>query len=299
MNNKIQPLLFVLLFISICAGTNVLAQTPFDAFAIFLGESYGITFTPTADTIFFVRNRGGGSKLQIWQTVRTSGVWGIPMPAFFSDFNLIQNQPYVAPYGDAIYFSSRPDENSWADIYAVYKSNGVWSKPKRLSDSVNSKANECQPAISKNKNLYFTRRISDSNILRSDFNGTNFSAAIPLSSYINTIRNESDAYISPDEDYLIFTANRLDRLSETDLFISFRKNELWSFPQNLGLPINSEKSEFAPFVDQKNALLYFSRVDKPSEKRITTIFFIPLKDIQLERLRKQAYFYHEVKSISK
>jgi len=273
----------------------VLAQTLFNSSAIFARESYGVTFTTTADTLFFVRSHGGKEKLQIWQSVKTEGVWSKPLPAFFADFNEIQNQPYVSPYGDAIYYSSKPDENSWADIYVVYKIEGVWGEPQRLSNSINSNANECQPAVSKNNTLYFTRSVSDNNIFRSTIVGNELSLALPLSPYINTIRNESDAYISPDEDYIIFTANRHDRLSETDLFVSFRKNDLWSYPQHFGIRINSEKSEFAPFVDQKNKLFYFSRLEIIGEQKKYKIYLIPLNELHLERLKKQAYFHLNVK----
>src|SRR5690606_14410307 len=62
----------------------------------------------------------------------------------------------------------------------------------------------------------------------------------------NSSYSDSDPFISPDEDYMIFTSNRPGGYGSNDLYISFYKNEKWDTPINLGNEINTSNNEYAP-----------------------------------------------------
>ncbi|MDX1471089.1 MAG: hypothetical protein R3213_06300, partial [Flavobacteriaceae bacterium] len=82
----------------------------------------------------------------------------------------------------------------------------------------------------------------------------------PVAGRINTPGYEFNAFIAPDESFMIFSGyNRPDGFGGGDLYISFRKdNEQWSEPKNLGEGINSNKLDYCPFVDMNSKTLYFT-----------------------------------------
>jgi hypothetical protein len=102
--------------------------------------------------------------------------------------------------------------------------------------------------------------------------------------------NESNPYISPEEDYLIFLSDRKGGYGDTDLYISFKKNGKWSIPQNLGSQVNSAISEFCPGVDQKNELFFFSRTEMVGKQRVENIYYIKLKELNLSGLKNTARY---------
>jgi hypothetical protein len=117
-----------------------------------------------------------------------------------------------------------------------------------------------------NGNFYFTRDDSTKNqkddIYVSVFNEGSYEIPTPLPKTINSDSYEYNAFIAPDESYLLFGGyNRKDGLGSGDIYISRRTNKGWSMAENLGPDINSDKMDYCPFV--KDGILYFtSRRDK-------------------------------------
>lgn len=78
--------------------------------------------------------------------------------------------------------------------------------------------------------------------------------------------NSSDDEITPqllsDTKTLLFSSNGFSGFGNFDLYVSYRLDDTWknwSEPINLGSKINGEGSECAPFYDEKNQLLYFTK----------------------------------------
>ena len=115
-----------------------------------------------------------------------------------------------------------------------------------------------------------------------------YQKAIPLEATINSDKNESNPYIAPTEDYLIYFSDRTGGFGDTDLYISFKKNHKWSYPINLGNKVNSQIGEFCPGVDLKNKLFTFSRTQVDNGKRIENIYSIPIKNLKLNKLKRSA-----------
>jgi hypothetical protein len=88
----------------------------------------------------------------------------------------------------------------------------------------------------------------------------------PLPDAINTQAFEADVYVAPDESFLIFTAiGRPDEIvgvhpeyTRGDLYISFRRNGVWSPAQSLGSNINSAAADFAPSVSPDGKYFFFT-----------------------------------------
>ena len=86
-----------------------------------------------------------------------------------------------------------------------------------------------------------------------------WSAAVSISSKINTPLNEGASTISADGRTMIFTVcGRKDALGSCDLFIARKNGEHWSKPKNLGKNVNSKYWESQPSLSADGKTLYFT-----------------------------------------
>jgi outer membrane protein OmpA-like peptidoglycan-associated protein len=135
--------------------------------------------------------------------------------------------------------------------------------PLNMGDSVNSVHSEYFPSVSIDGNeLVFTRRLNNFN---EDFFVTHknknqiWTKSIPLPGAINTDENEGAQCVSQDGEWLIFTGcNNPTGFGSCDLWISYKTNNGWSEPENLGPNINTEFWESAPSLSPDKRDLYFS-----------------------------------------
>jgi hypothetical protein len=63
--------------------------------------------------------------------------------------------------------------------------------------------------------------------------------------------------LSADGKFMIFASDKTGSLGGMDLFITRKKNNTWSAPENLGDAINTSGNEYYPYLDNENNL-YFS-----------------------------------------
>lgn len=180
-------------------------------------------------------------------------------------------EPFMTHDGLRLYFASnRPltkkeqkpkDYDIW---YSERKcKNCPWTEPVNLGLPVNTTANEFYPSVTKNNNLYFTSTYEfgkgKDDIFFSKFINGKYLTPESLSPAINSEGYEFNAYIDPDESYMIFSGyNRKDGVGHGDLYISFRDNNHWMPAINLGPQINSVSLDYCPFYDHKNHILYFT-----------------------------------------
>ena len=76
---------------------------------------------------------------------------------------------------------------------------------------------------------------------------------------INSPHLENGASISNDNKTIYFTSNRPGGYGSTDIYVSYLEaNGRWGKPKNLGVNINSERDEEAPFISKSGQHLYFS-----------------------------------------
>jgi len=191
-----------------------------------------------------------------------------------------------APDGLTLYFASnRPlqgegDAKKDMDIWYVKRRTlkGEWSKPINMGAPINTTGDEFYPSIATNKNLYFTKEKSGPkgkpDIMFSGWNGSTYTTPVPLPDAINTDSDEYNAFIAPDESFVIFGGyRRKDGLGSGDLYISYRDADgNWSKAKNMGKGVNSRYMDFCPFVDWKTKTLYFtSRRSSVTRKNFTTL----------------------------
>lgn len=202
---------------------------------------------------------------------KESGVWLEPKMVSFSG-RYKDLEPFLAPDGLRLYFASnRPLADSIGqpkdfDIWYVQRTtiDAAWGRPINVGSPINTEHNEFYPSITQNNNLYFTSDAPSSkgkdDIFYSAWNNDRYASPLSLSGSINTEGYEFNAYVSPDESFIIFSGyNREDGLGSGDLYISHKDEaQNWGVAANLGESINSKYMDYCPFMDLNSQTLYFT-----------------------------------------
>lgn len=143
---------------------------------------------------------------------------------------------------------------------------------KNMGENINSANDEYLPAITADEQtLIITVRrpkdaqtISQATKLEEDFyissqNNGVWTKAEPIGPPLNTHGNEGAQCISPDGQYIYFTAcNRDDGLGSCDIYFSKKTGNGWTTPVNLGSPVNTSAWESQPSISADGKTLYFA-----------------------------------------
>lgn len=223
--------------------------------------------SPAGDELFYTISHPRGFSA-IMFSKKLNGLWTQPEIAPFSgrynDF-----EPTYSPDGNRVLFSSsRPDENlpegGTTRIWVVHKIGDTWGEPQIINIPVDSNTHLFSPTITKNGNLYFNATIQGGigreDIWMSRFNNGQYNEPEPIGTAINTPMSEFNAFVCPNEEYLIFTSwGRDDDRGRGDLYISF-KNEVgeWEPAVNMGDQINSTGIDYNPYVTADRKYFFFS-----------------------------------------
>lgn len=134
--------------------------------------------------------------------------------------------------------------------------------PMNMGDAINSAESEYFPSLTiDGQEFIFTRRLNGANedFFTSARTGNNWSAASPLAGNVNTPQNEAAQNISQDGEWLVFTGcYRPDGFGSCDIYISYKQENGWSEPINLGDWINSDQWESQPCLSPDKRELYFA-----------------------------------------
>jgi hypothetical protein len=232
------------------------------------------TISPVGDEIFFTLQQRGFISSTILHLIKNNGKWGKPGVAPFSG-RFHDLEASFSPDGQFVYFSSdRPGNSNTGkknfDIWRVKKlPNSKWSEPENIGPIVNSDKNEFYPSVARNGNLYFTveadygKGSEDIVVCRSTNNGYSKPESLPED--INTKYDEFNAFVDPDEQFIIFSSyGRPDDLGGGDLYISHKDNKgNWQPVKHLPVPINSASLDYCPYVtpDQKYLIFTSNRLN--------------------------------------
>lgn len=183
-------------------------------------------------------------------------------------------EPCISPDGKKFFFvSNQPNisadvEKGSYDIRLMNRINDKWSEPENLSDQINTDSDEYFPSVTNDGTIYFTRESEDGTnaIYRSRFVNGKYSQSEKLPDIVNFGADRFNAFISPDEDYLIVSVFRAkDGFGATDYFILFRNSDdTWQDPINMGEKVNSRFNEYSPYVSRDGKYFFFMSM-KPDE----------------------------------
>jgi hypothetical protein len=234
-----------------------------------------IAISAGRDEIVFTLGDYRQSKRCLVMIKKAGEKWGEKEILSFSGlYNDIE--PCFSADGNKLYFAStRPIEITSTkrdyNIWVSERQNNGWSIPEALPSVINTDNDEFYPSVTSNNNLYFTSErkngFGSEDILLSTFADGKYSDPVTLDTCINSSADEFNAYISPEENLIIFSSyGRNDDMGGGDLYYSKKDNNgKWINSKNMGPLINSGKLDYCPFADIPGGNFYFT-----SERTIPT-----------------------------
>ena len=222
---------------------------------------FGSVVTRDGQTIYFAVENGRYSEIQSISFVGNR--WGPPRsvvgrPSFSA------NDPFLSPDERRLYFITKVGEHY--DIAFVERESidsESWGSPQFAPAPINSDANEYYISFTKAGDLVFA---SDRNATtRGDFDiyvarnrGKNPALLERFGQAINGPGYEADAFIDPDERFVIFSSNRRGGRGRGDLYISFASANGWSQAISMGDSINTKGHQLCPFVTADGRFLFYT-----------------------------------------
>jgi hypothetical protein len=226
-----------------------------------------VAMMPDGSELYFAVSVG--AQTVIMETRQREGVWTEPVVAPFSGVHF-DIEPCISHDGRRFFFlSNRPAEGQepqpgWAnqDIWVMDRVGDEWSDPVNLGPPVNTEAGEFFPSLTRDGTLYFTREGEDgvSAIYRARPDGDGFAEPERLGPEVNHGRNRFNAYVDPDERYLIVPSmGREDGLGGVDYYVVFRsEDDRWSEPVNMGPVVNQAAGrEWSAQLSPDGRFLFF------------------------------------------
>ena len=226
------------------------------------------TISPAGDEIFYSVQQRDFSVSVILRMVKRNNQWTGPEVAPFSGgYNDLEAS--FSPDGKRIYFcSNRPstvtDTTDDFDIWFVNKTATGWSEPVHAGFVINSPANEFYPSVARNGNLYFTATLKNGkgseDIVMSEWKNGEYAPPVSLPDAINSKGDEYNAFIDPDEQFILFTApGRQGGFGRGDIYMSKKDaGGNWLPAKNLGPGINTAANDYCPYVTPDKKFFFFS-----------------------------------------
>lgn len=227
-----------------------------------------IAISPDGKEIYFCIAIGNYTYSTILYMQEVNGIWQPPAIVPFSGGpGIIDFEPAFSPDGSRLYFlSTRPDGDEPPgdqDIWVVERTGNGWGEPMNLGEPVNTDGGEFFPSLTREGTLYFTRNEKGSplnQIYRSRVENGAFQEPELLPSQVNCGTNRFNAFIAPDEQYIIVPAQGMkDTYDGVDYYIVFRNSEdRWSDPINMGPAVNRDNARgWSPYVSPDGKALFF------------------------------------------
>ena len=208
----------------------------------------------------------GSFQTILYRTRNAKGIWSKAEVAPFAG-NYSDLEPVFTQDGKGLFFcSNRPISGTNIkdfDIWFVEKHNGKWGEPKNLGSPVNTDKDEFYPSVSASGNLYFTAAykngIGKEDIYMARKNNDKYDEPVPLDTAVNSKTYEFNAFVSPDESFIIFSSfGRKDDLGGGDLYMSV-KDEKGNWRPAIHLTaLNSNRIDYCPFVSGNKKILFFT-----------------------------------------
>lgn len=230
-------------------------------------DEFGGTLAPDGKTLYFDKTVPAHYLYVLCESKFVNGKWDKPEVLPFSGLYR-DSDPVLSPDGETMFFASdRPVTPKAADerrfqIWQVEKMNREWSNPTLVPGAINTEGSQVFASVTNDGTMYFTssRKTGNYDIFRSKLVDGKHEEAEDLGPNINGAGIASlEAWIAPDESYLLIGSfGREGGYGNSDLFVSFNENGVWSKPVNLGPIVNTSAREYSPRVTADGEWLYFA-----------------------------------------
>ncbi len=155
-----------------------------------------------------------GFNFNVWTSELKNGVWQKPIPVgspIASSGN--EFYPIITNSGN-LYFNSDKGGNS--DIYFSRRIDGKYQDPIRLPDNINSVRKEADAFVARDESYIIFVRVDEpdgfgnSDLYISFNKGNNiWTDPVNMGSEVNGDQIDGSPYVTPDDNYLIFTTGRM------------------------------------------------------------------------------------------
>ena len=230
-------------------------------------EAFLITSKNGMELYFgIIRDRNSKIVTDFYGMHETGSGWSQPeITSFSADYT----DGYLAmhPNGSRIYFQSNrpidPSESGYEwNIWYTDRNNNGWSNPKPIGGPINGINHVSGPSVTNDGTMYYTLMEIGGvqEFYRSKLTGGVYGKPERLPDIVNSVKQQFDSYISPDESYLIFNTMLEDSFGGIDLYVSFRdENDNWSKPINLGPKVNTADDESSATISPDGKYIFFGR----------------------------------------
>lgn len=158
------------------------------------------------------------------------------------------------------------EEKYFEDIYFSFKEKGEWTKPIRMSDSINTESHDACLYISPDGQMMYVYQFENASdaggsIFETRKIGNDWTKPEKLIADINSRYWETDASLSPNGNTIFFTSDRPGGIGEENRDIWMMKKLPtgdWAKIQNLGSTVNTPYDEESPYLHPDGKTLYFS-----------------------------------------
>lgn len=268
----IFPLLITLIFSTSSFGQNNAAG---DTVAVLFEPGLISTKYPNRDIaisadgseIYYTLQSYKREVSVIMQLTKSNGKWSKPQVAAFSGQHG-DLEPAFSPDGKRLYFVSNRSADGGTkkdyDIWYVDKKDGKWGEAQNIGLPVNTEMNEFYPSVTNKGDLYFTAEYKDNkgkeDIYVSRLVDGKYTKPESISEAVNSETYEFNAFVAPDESYILFTSyGRPDDMGGGDLYISIKDDQdKWSPARRLSNTVNSTALDYCPFVSPDGKYFYFT-----------------------------------------
>jgi Tol biopolymer transport system component len=194
------------------------------------------------------------------------GGWTSPtvvsFAGMFSDL-----EPAFSADGQTLYFvSNRPTtgtERKDFDIWKVTRSSSGWNAPVNVGSPINTEEDEFYPSITNSGNLYYTAAYAGGtgkeDIYVAKWKNNQYQQPIALDTAVNSRFYEFNAFVAPNEQYILFTSyGRKDDAGGGDLYMSNKDAKGNWLPAKNMKNINSNQLDYCPYVSPDGKSLFFT-----------------------------------------
>lgn len=236
------------------------APTPFT-------RAYGLTESNDGEVRVFAKEDRDLTELFEMRR-QEDGSWSEPAALDFPHSKKLTNPSFSFADGMLYYVS---DEEIFergqrdANIWRVELTPEGWGEPEPLPASINTGADELNPAMDAQGRLYFTSNGYDSigghDIFEAQFDEAAGDWTVSLMpDGVNDAKAEAHLAVTPDGERMFFYSHREPKLGVVDIWTTTRdESGTWQTPRNLGAPVNTPGIDFGPGVSSDGSTLFFSR----------------------------------------
>lgn len=259
-------------------------------------------FTPDGQTAYFPQSECaviGSCPQTLRVSQKVDGVWQ-PSTAFTLPQEGRVDWPSVSPDGRYLLFSWSADRAKYADLdvqedFDLYRLDltDPDAVPEPLDEVYGAKAdinrpragavktlryvhNETSPVLTRAGDLYFWSERFDAVGERDIFltpkraDGT-YGITRALPAPINSKARDNSIWVSPEGGLMLITYANRGGQGSGDIFVSRKRDDVWSVPQNLGPHVNSPAADFAAVLTPDKSDIVFTSLREGEPSQVYTL----------------------------